>query len=364
MALDANGDAMTLVLQNGLGSALKPAGRPWLAPELILPELDTSVVPFQTLDVVYPDLVVNARGDAVAAWDTYRGRRATSDIVQVAYRPAGGTWGTPTTLSAEGGAPQAAINAQGDAIVVWTQSQGQGLGSVQSAFRPAGGNWQAPSIVSPNPEDVGGQQVALDGRGDAVVVWEQLSNVEVGPVYRAKHSLQSAARLAGGSWQADKISEPNPGVAAPQLAMNARGEAVVVWNSGNLTESIVRGAFGRAGKHWQRPRDLSGTNLSPTAPRVALDGRGDADAAWVRKSAGRYDNTVQASTRLAGRGWLAPHALSKSGQVAGEPDVGMDERGQVFAVWRLERGTQSLIQAADVPLPLRRGKQGVASSGR
>ncbi len=359
VALNADGDAITLVSSNGLGSAFKPAGRPWLAPETILPELDTSVVPFQTLDVLYPYAyeALNAQGDAVAAWDVALGRRATSDVVQVALRPAGGTWGTPTTLSPEGqqaGAPQLAIDARGDAIVVWVQSESAGQDTEQSAFRPAGGSWASPSTVPTETQDLGDPQVALDARGDALVVSEHVTGVEEGLIHHASHSVQSAVRLAGGSWQPpEEVSEPNPGVAEPQLAMNAHGEAVVVWNRGNLTESVVTGAFGGVGKRWQRPKDLSRANLFPTAPRVALDAHGDAVAVWVGKNGSRYYNTVRASIRLAGRTWMASHALSRSGQLASEPDVGMDERGHAVAVWRAERGKESVIQASVVSLPRR-----------
>lgn len=294
----------------------------------------------------------DAQGDAVAVWVASRGQFTPASTIQTAFRPAGETWQEATTLSAEGqqaNEPHVALDARGDATVLW--SEGDAVHHVvQSAYRPAGGTWGAATNITAE-----GTQVAVDARGDALTVWEMRS----GP----NHIVQGAYRPAGGHWQApERISALSPGVAAPALAMNARGEAIAVWNTGSLTGSAVQAAFWKPGKGWGRPKYLSGPNLSPTLPRVALDARGDAIVVWVRVSAGAYSNTVQAATRLSGRAWEGPHALSAPEQSAHEPDVAISNRGSAIVVWTLDRGKGRVVQSSVVSLASRRSKHSRSSA--
>jgi hypothetical protein len=66
-----------------------------------------------------------------------------------------------------------AMDRRGDAIVLWQQeySGNPSPGSVFASYRPAGGSFGPVARVA---RDVGGAAVALDAHGDATIAWDQL----------------------------------------------------------------------------------------------------------------------------------------------------------------------------------------------
>ena len=88
------------------------------------------------------------------------------------FRPSA-SLGRPST-----GEPRVAFDKQGDAVAAWsredgTLSDGTKEYEMQAAFRSTGGAWRAPETLSlyggKSAEDA---SVVVDGRGDAVAVWE------------------------------------------------------------------------------------------------------------------------------------------------------------------------------------------------
>jgi hypothetical protein len=64
--------------------------------------------------------------------------------------------------------PQVAIDGDGNAIAVWQRCT-DGLFSARVAYKPADGPWQAPVELEPGGE-VQSPQVAFDGHGNALAV--------------------------------------------------------------------------------------------------------------------------------------------------------------------------------------------------
>ena len=113
-----------------------------------------------------PRVVVDGRGAATAVW-TVRTASATSGAE--ARRPAGGAWGSPSPLP---GAPAAfAGNARGDQLLAWLEPRPDGPASLAVSYRPAGGSWRPRLLLSAKGDDVFYPDVALDARGGALVVW-------------------------------------------------------------------------------------------------------------------------------------------------------------------------------------------------
>src|SRR3954452_4288525 len=83
-------------------------------------------------------------------------------------------FGAPVDLSATGqdaNAPQVAVDGSGNALAVWQRLDGSNL-IVQSSFRPAGGAFAAPVDLSAAGQDTQEPQVAFDGSGNALAVWD------------------------------------------------------------------------------------------------------------------------------------------------------------------------------------------------
>ena len=167
---------------------------------------------------IHPFVAMNAEGDTAVTWTAFNG---TAEIVQVAVRPAGGTFDKAVSVSAEGANaafPQVALDGHGDPGVVWTRefvlqyvagTPAGTFGTVQSlallswapsiaedpagdtlvsyvdlqsnsalaVLRPAEGHFVEPQevspagqTVSPNGEsDEQGLNAAMDSEGDGVV---------------------------------------------------------------------------------------------------------------------------------------------------------------------------------------------------
>jgi hypothetical protein len=93
-----------------------------------------------------------------------------------ATRSAGGTWSTPTQLSAHPDGPvDVAIDGAGDAIAVFEQFQAAGTSYTAVAYtstRPASGTWGPPALLSVLGDTAAGSRAVADTAGTFVVAWE------------------------------------------------------------------------------------------------------------------------------------------------------------------------------------------------
>jgi hypothetical protein len=344
IAVDGQGDAMAVwqsedgKLEGGVSSyeartAFRPAGGAWQAPETLSPYGQSA----EEADVAF-----DAHGDAFAVWEAYSSSVPEGDghfSIQAAFRPAGGPWQTPVDLSpveAPGSLhPSLAVDAQGDAMVTWNRGEGPGGGPVQEAVRPAGGAWQAPVDVTQGSEWGNFSQVAFGKQGDALAVWQG-------------DGLQSAFRPAGGPWQPPSIVGSGL-VAGSDFAVDGRGDAVAVWDSwteGFLSHRVVQAAYRPAGGEWRTPVDLSEEphgedwRWEPYEPQVAIDEQGDAVVVWTRG-----EGETQSAFKSSGGAWQAPVDISSPGTSDGDAQVAFDGLGDAVAVW----GDGVTIQSALKP---------------
>jgi len=341
-----------LVLGGGAGSA-------WAAPAWLAPQ-DLSAAGQHAYD---PQVAVDGQGNAIAVWQRFDGKNT---VVQAAVRAAGGSFGAPQDLSAAGQHaydPQMAVDGQGNAIAVWSASDGTNF-IVQAAARAAGGGFGAPQDLSAAGQDAGFPQVAVDGQGNAIAVWSRFDGTNF--------IMQAAARAAasrrrrryftpkrGGSFGAPQdLSAAGQDAFNPQVAFDGQGNAIAVWHrldagTNTIVQAAARAAASRRrrryftpkrGGSFGAPQDLSAAGQSASFSEVAVDGRGNAIAVWRR-----FDGTntiVQAAVRAAGGSFGAPQDLSAAGQKAGFPEVAVDGQGNAIAVWQRFDGTNFIVQAS------------------
>src|SRR5262245_10623953 len=159
--VSATGGALAAVAALAAAPAAQGAA-PWLSAQGLSPSGQ------QAADV---QAAVNPEGSAIAVWDA---RAGASWVVTAAARPSGGTWGPPQPVSgplAGGpGTPDVAIDGEGNAVVVWNVAASTPAATaVQAAVRPAAtGAWR-PAVTLADAAT--GAQVAMDGVGNAVAAW-------------------------------------------------------------------------------------------------------------------------------------------------------------------------------------------------
>lgn len=282
VAVDPAGDAVvvwaveTIFEFNEVWAAYKPAGGGWEAAiELRMPENPASA----------PDVAIDAHGDAMAVWV---GRSFT---IQGEYKPAGSDWrelrsgAEAETLSASGhtaSEPGVAFDSDGNAVAIWDAPVGGGEEAIQATSRAAGGAWQAPADIAQVAQEAHSLQLAVDSHGDALAVWDLFSGEQ--------RIAQSADRPDGGAWQqVVDLSEAGEDAYYPELAMDGRGDAVVVWEAQNGKDWSVQSATRAAGASWQTPVNVSPpTEHEELFPQVAIDSYGDALAAWELRDGTSY----------------------------------------------------------------------------
>ena len=274
VAVDANGDAVAVWANDEDGdesvlAAERPAGGAW--------------EPAVTLDsgeyrVANPRVAVDPQGDVTAVWTSTNSKSAHT-FVWAAVRPAGGPWQTPVDLSDSGQSaadPQVAVDPHGNTTAVWDLFAGTS-NVVQAATRPVGGSWQtqvdlSAGFTSNYPAQ---PEVAVDAQGDATAVWDLYDG--------SSYITQAAARPAGGSWQAPVVlsSTGSHLQSFPEVAVDPNGDATAVWSLDDGGTFTVQATVRSVGGSWQTPVDLSRPGVTTSQePQVTTDPQGNLTAVW------------------------------------------------------------------------------------
>ena len=276
VASDASGDAIVVAPRQahrrestGIEAAARPAGGVFTPPQTISHHRENA------LD---PRIAMNSRGDAIVAWDV---EGPTGCLIRAAFRSPGGAWGATRTISGGHvfcrGNHTVAIDERGDAIVAWVAMRDSTM-LVKTARRDANGRWSAQRVIgraSAVAEPPGAAHVGMDARGDETVLWTDPARVLGG-----RRTVWARVRPVGRRWGAKQRIADVTYESSPSFAMNARGDASVVWED----KRGVEVASAPAGGRWQKPTTVSDRKSAEIAfeavPVVALDARGDAMIAW------------------------------------------------------------------------------------
>lgn len=299
-----------------------------------------------------PSVAVDARADALSAWERID-KETGNRVIEVAGRPAGaGAWGSPLTISSgtvEGTLPQVALDSAGDGFAAWLGKSGTEYSILASTRSGLGGTWTKPVtletlgmtvIDDPQP------RLSVDGKGDAIVVWEHVK----GPESFVESSSRPAGALTWGPSQV--VAEDAESLHNPEVGLDSAGDATALWEAKGAAVRIDA-AVKPAGGSWGAGNPLSELGGNANVPRLAVAGNGDAIAIWERfgEEGGNMAEIVEASTR-AGAGGAFSHAVRVTkiqpgrGEVAGQ-QVALDEQGDAVVTWsETNTKNQDLIEAS------------------
>lgn len=314
VAMDAAGDAV-VVWQRDDGAnkrvqaSLRPAGGAFSAPT------DLSLA---GRDATTPKVAMNANGDAIAVWLRSDGQNAR---VQVAFCPAGGTFGPAVDVSEAGRdafVPSASLDAAGNAVMVWVRSDGTS-NRAQAAVRARAGTVSTPVDLSAAGQVASHPQIGVDAAGNATAVWE------------ASGRVKGAVRPAGGTFAAVDVA-PDAITVTPALAVAPDGAAVLGWNRIVGTNQVqVQAALRAPGGGFGAPVDLSAISSAAGPVSVAINAKGDVAVGWETFPGGFASILPQASARLAGGTFSAPVDLTDDYGAATKVSITAD--GTAIAGW-------------------------------
>jgi len=227
-------------------------------------------------------------------------------------------------------APQVAVDSLGNAIVVWQQNDGAWESIYSNRYEVGRGWWSAALIETGNAGDAENPQVAVDGSGNAIAVWQQN--------YGSRDSIYSNRYVVGTGWGEAQLVETDDFVTAryPQVAVDESGNAIAVWVQINLdfTSSAVWSNRYVVGTGWGEAQLIETMDVGfAQLPQVAVDGSGNAIAVWYRSSeVTRLD--IWSNRYEVGVGWGEAQLIEISDAGNAErPQVAVDVSGNAIAVW-------------------------------
>ena len=348
VALNVNGDAVIVWRQSdGSNSQIfrsEYRNGSWADPV----GLSDNISPDGQSALFAPQVALNDNGEAVIVWSQSDGMN--THIFRSEYR--NGSWSDPVDLSdnispdgTDADSPQVALNDNGDAVIVWSQSDGMNTHIFRSEYR--NGSWKDPvglsDNISPGLQEASPPQVALNDDGEAVIVWA--SEGAISQVFRSEYRNGSWADPAH---SLDNISPDGQPTFSPQVDLNNNGEAVIVWwQSDGSNLQIFRSEY-RDGS-WADPVGLS-DNISPglqhaISPQVALNDNGEAVIVW--ESSGAIEQIYRSEYRNGS--WTDPgnsfDNISPDGTDANDPQVALNDNGDAVIVWRQRDMTTQIFRS-------------------
>jgi hypothetical protein len=198
----------------------------------------------------------------------------------------------------------------------------------------AAGGWSTPVTLStPVPPSfyTTSPVVAINSSGAQAAVWiNEDTSLRV----------QVATQDAGGSWsQARTLTSSNDDAGSPAVAIGPGGNAVAMWDSfrsgqGVVIKSSARSAHGS----WGPIVTLSpvSNSDSATSPKIGMDGNGNAVAIWLLDTG--TSTSIQAAYLPVGGSWTTPVPISTPGVTARRPSLAVNAIGDAIAGWETASG--------------------------
>ncbi len=288
-----------------------------------------------------PQIAIDANGNALAVWSQSDGTRTN---VWANRYTAGTGWGTAALIETDNGGnasvPQIAIGAGGHALAVWMHSDGM-RDNIWANRYTAGTGWGTAGPIETGDGRAADPRIAIDGNGNALAVWLQHDGT--------RYSIFANRYAEGTGWgTAALIETGNAGNASePQIAIDASGNALAVWaqyDGGTRTANIWANRYA-AGTGWGTAAMVETGNIGPAfAPQVAFDAGGSALAVWSKFDGTRTN--IWASRYTAGTGWGAAALIeTDNAGSANKPQIAIDANGNALAVWQQSDGEADSVWA-------------------
>ena len=327
------------LLCSGAASADAAAASGWSAPIILSPAGENSI------DV---KVAMNARGDAVVVWhhriDPYH------SSIEVSSRAAYGPFTAPAVISDwQVMDPRVVVDKDGDATVVWGESghDGDAGDLIRASVGHAGGSFGPPVTLWKDSGTSGGHNICagVDSAGRVTAFWTAADGPAV---------LRYATRPPGGPFgPVGALTNPGDAVNWPSCAVSVNGDTFASWTDGLRVLVATRpagdGAFTtKVVRPFDQDRPLT------SIAGLWANARGDAIVAWSEATDQSDRETWgKASRRAAGGSFGAPETIARSG---GNLQPFIDDNGRTEAFGF--DGSELDPPAADALGSLTRGADG------
>ncbi|MCE9658547.1 MAG: immunoglobulin domain-containing protein [Burkholderiales bacterium] len=282
VAVDRNGNGLAVWAQsNGVRYSLwanrYTVGAGWGTAELIETDEAGDVAWFASP----PSIAFDPSGRAIVVWQQSDGTR--DNIWANRYTPGVG-WGTAELIETDNAGrarfPQVAVDAAGNALAVWAQSDGT-RDDIWANRYVVGTGWGTPQRIETGDGGASDAQVAFDASGKAMATWTQRDTTT------NRDTVRFNRYTAGTGWGVAALvaSSPVGSVNSARFVFDADGGALAVWGTTDGTNNIVQ--FGRytVAGGWTAVSSAGGSSAQAVLGRIAIDANGNAVAVWLQNAA-------------------------------------------------------------------------------
>lgn len=286
------------------------------------------------IDAYTPQIAMDGHGNAVAVWTQTNGQRtsAWTNCYLVDYG-----WGTAMPLAIDHGrstdAPQIAMNAQGNAIAIWIQTDNT-AGSVWVRRYSIVAGWGSAELLE--TEQAQNPTIAINASGVAIALWQQMKG--------AHSCICSSSYIPGSGWSKNELLHIcNHGLASRlQLATHSSGNAVLVWYQFDGRFYRIWAKHYLAGTGWCATQRLVDNVGDAFSPQVCMHTDGTVVAVWYQDDG--ICNGIWSSECDTGRSWSTPELINEhAGSDALDPHIAPDSQGCSHVVWSQFDGEHDLI---------------------
>ncbi len=290
-------------------------------------------------------------GAAFALWLESTGTEGPR--VRVRRYVPGGAWQPALTLSGDGligSAPALGVDGSGNALALWLESSAQEPSRRAlrfSRFTSATG-WSAPaSLVAAASMALNAHSVRLHVRpsGHAWALWTQGTGAE--------ETLWLSRYVPGADWSTPErldLSVLGSQPATYAFVADNQGGAVLAWLERGASPEARHVKVRRyvASEGWSAPHVLSQAELPTDPPQVAVNARGEALVGWVHRGADLTAHSLQVARFTPETQWSAPVPVQPGpgpflATAAGESLwLTLDDTGAGMAFWLRPFGAQTV----------------------
>jgi hypothetical protein len=289
------------------------------------------------INACMPQIVMDSHGNALAVWTQTDGQRTSTWTNRFV---AGQGWDTATPLAIDHGrptdAPHIAMNAQGSAIAVWIQDDGIGSSVWARRYSIATG-WGRAELLE--TEQAQNPKIAINANGMAIAMWQQAKGTHCSLCYSSYAPVSD--------WSQNElilISHHGP-ASRLQMAIHPSGNAVAVWYQFDGEFYRIWAKHYKADAGWCATQKLTDNAGDAFSPQVCLRADGSVVAAWYQDD-GICNSIWSSECTAASTRWSAPQLVNQhNGGNALDPQIATDAQGCTHAVWSQFNGEHDLIWA-------------------
>ena len=291
-----------------------------------------------------PQIAFDTNGNALAVWIQSDGTR--DNIWAKRYIAGTGTgtgWAADAVLIGNtlgpASSPQIAVDTNGNALAVWTQSDGTQNNILANRYR-FNSVWEGVVPIGNITGAASSPQIAFDTNGNALAVWTQLDGT--------RNDIWANRYTSSNVWGTAALIETNDtgNASTPQIAFDTSGNALAVWGQigGTISSFKIWANRYTLNSGWGTAELIDApSDGTASSPQIAFDASGNALAVWMQPDLG-IDN-IWANRYTRNTGWSTAVLIERNEGDAATPQIAVDTNGNALAVWRQTDGTRNNIWA-------------------